>query len=92
MDMGVASIIVAIVTTVGTITVAYLNKVHKDNRKDHAYVANSIKEMHGDIKEVKQDLHEVKVDVLVLKERQVDIKERVERLERSDYDELHYRR
>lgn len=85
MDTATASIIVAIVTTVGTIIVAYLNKVHKDNRKDHAYVANSIKEMHGDIKDVK-------VDIGVLKERQSDIKERVERLERVDNDEFHYRR
>jgi peptidoglycan hydrolase CwlO-like protein len=84
MDVGAASIIVAIVTTVGTITVAYMNKVHKDNRKDHAYVVGTIKEMHTDVKDVKQDIQEVKIDVGVLKERQADIKERVERLERSD--------
>lgn len=77
MDVAVASIIVAIVTTVGTVIVAYLNKVHKENRKDHAYVAESIKEMHGDIKEVR-------VDVAILKERQIDIKERVDKLERFD--------
>lgn len=88
MDMGTASIIVALVTTVGTVIVAYLNKVHKDNRKDHAYVAETIKSMHTDVKEVKQDIQEVKIDVGVLKERQQDIKARVERLERFDNEQV----
>lgn len=85
MDVGTASVIAAAVTTVGTVIVAYLNKVHKDNRKDHAYVAKSIDTMHSDLRDIKEDVQEVRVDVGILKERQSDIKERVENLERKDY-------
>lgn len=85
MDMGTASIIAASVTAVGTVIVAYLNKVHKDNRKDHAYVSKSIDTMHSDLRDIKEDVQEVRVDVGILKERQSDIKERVENLERKDY-------
>lgn len=85
MDVGTASVIAAALTTVGTVIVAYLSKVHKDNRKDHAYVAKSIETMHSDLRDVKEDIQEVKVDVGILKERQSDIKDRVDNLERSKY-------
>jgi lipopolysaccharide biosynthesis regulator YciM len=38
MDMATASIIVAVITAVGGIIVAAINKFRKENHNDHAYV------------------------------------------------------
>ena len=38
MDMATASIIVAVITAVGGIIVAAINKFRKENHDDHAYV------------------------------------------------------
>lgn len=81
MSAEAASIIGAIIVTVGGIIGAYMNKVHKDNRADHSSVAIRIAELHTDVKEVKKDLTDVKVDIGVLKSKHNHMQEHIDRIE-----------
>lgn len=57
MDMAVASIIVAVITAVGGIIVAALQKFRKENHDDHAYVRGMLSMLYKS-----QNRIEVKVD------------------------------
>lgn len=81
MDAASASIIAAVIAAVGGLLAAYLNKVHKDNRSDHSYVADRLGDLHVDVKDLKKDITEVKIDVGVLKSRHKDLDNKVNRLE-----------
>lgn len=80
-DDAAATVIAAFITSVGIILVAYMNKVHKDNRSDHAVVTKRIDEVHSDIKDVKKDLIDVKIDVATLKVQQSNAEKHINRLE-----------
>jgi hypothetical protein len=62
-DVGLATIAAA--TIAGLFS--YLVKVHKDNRSDHADVAERINEMRTTQLEIRQDIHEIKFDVAALR-------------------------
>lgn len=83
MSAEAASIIGAIIVTIGGIIGAYMNKVHKDNRADHSYVANRLSDLHADVKDVKKDITDVKVDVSVLKNNHKHMKEHIDRIEEN---------
>ncbi len=83
MDAAVASIIAALVAAIGGIIGAYMNKVHKENRSDHAYVADRLKDLHVDVKDLKADVTAVKVDVGVLKSRHSDLQNQVDKIEEN---------
>ena len=59
MDAAFASIVVAVITTVGGIIVAILHKLMKVNASDHLDVKAAIGSVHGDIKRVDEHLNRV---------------------------------
>lgn len=81
MDAATASIIAAAVAAVGGIIGAYMNKVHKENRADHSFVASRLSDLHTDIKDLKTDVTEVKIDVGILKSRHTDLQKQVNKIE-----------
>ena len=56
MDIGYASVIVAIVTTVGTIIVATIQKFRKENRDDHNRVVDALVSLKEDVKDIDKKL------------------------------------
>jgi glycopeptide antibiotics resistance protein len=52
MDIGYASIIVAIVTTVGTVIVTIIQKFRKENRDDHSKVVDALVSLKEDVKDI----------------------------------------
>jgi hypothetical protein len=76
-DVGLASIIAA--TIAGLFS--YLVKVHKDNRSDHADVANRIDQMRTTQLEIRLDIADIKADVRELKDSDRAHDQRLDRLE-----------
>lgn len=60
MDAGLASIIVALLTTVGGVIVAMIHKFRKENKEDHHVVRETLTMIRNDIKE---DLSSIQNDV-----------------------------
>jgi hypothetical protein len=56
MDIGYASVIVAIVTTVGTVIVATIQKFRKENRDDHSKVVDALVSLKEDVKDIDKKL------------------------------------
>jgi hypothetical protein len=54
MDAALGGIIVALITTVGTIMVAILNTLRKENREDHNIVRDKLQELREDVKACRQ--------------------------------------
>lgn len=81
MSAASATIVAAVIAAVGGLLAAFLNKVHKDNRSDHSYVAERLSDLHDDVKDLKVDVTEVKIDVGILKSRHRDLKKKVNKLE-----------
>lgn len=75
-----ASIIAAAIAAVGGVLGAYMNKVHRDNRKDHSFVVDKLTDLHGDVRGLKEDITEVKIDVGILKSRHDDVKAQITEL------------
>lgn len=61
MDQGYAMIIVAVITTVGAILVAIMQKGRKENREDHALVVDQLRFINKNIDRVSYKV--AKVDV-----------------------------
>lgn len=80
MSAPVATIIAATIAAIGGLLGAYMNKVHKDNRKDHSFVAEKLGDLHNDVRDLKSDVFDVKVDVGILKERHEDVSSQVKEL------------
>lgn len=74
MDPAVATIVVAAIGLITAIVVeqirtrAHMKKVHKENRSDHAFVADKLDCLVGKMDDVSLDLREVKLDVRDLKQ------------------------
>lgn len=60
MDAGLASIIVALLTTVGGVIVAMIHKFRKENKQDHHVVTETLTMIRNDLKE---DLSNIQSDV-----------------------------
>lgn len=56
MDSAVAAIIVALITTVGTVMVALFNSLRKENREDHNVVRDKLQELKDDVKHIDDKL------------------------------------
>lgn len=56
MDSAVAAIIVALITTVGTVMVALFNSLRRENREDHNVVRSKLEELKGDVKDIDNKL------------------------------------
>jgi hypothetical protein len=56
MDSAVAAIIVALITTVGTVMVALFNSLRKENREDHNVVTDKLQELKDDVKHIDDKL------------------------------------
>lgn len=56
MDTALASIIVALIGTVGTVIVTVIQRLRKENRDDHATVREALRDLHVDIKNVDEKL------------------------------------
>jgi len=56
MDAVLGGIIVALITTVGTIMVAILNTLRKENRADHNVVRDKLQELREDVKHIDNKL------------------------------------
>ena len=56
MDIGYASIIVAIVTTVGTVIVSIIQKFRKENRDDHSKVVDALVSLKEDVRDIDKKL------------------------------------
>lgn len=57
MDGAAASaIIVALITTMGTVLVALFNSLRKENRRDHGIVTSKLEQLHQDVKDVDNKL------------------------------------
>lgn len=56
MDAAFASIIVALIGTIGTVIVTVIQKLRKENKDDHATVHEALRDLHTDIKSVDQKL------------------------------------
>jgi len=56
MDSAVAAIVVALITTVGTVMVALFNSLRKENREDHSVVKNKLQELKDDVKHIDDKL------------------------------------
>lgn len=56
MDFGVASIVVAAITTIGGILVAIIQRLRKENKQDHYTVRDILKDMREDIQNVDSKL------------------------------------
>ena len=57
MDISVASIIVAVITTLGGILVALIQQFRKENRQDHAIVVESLRHIFKSINQVDEKLN-----------------------------------
>lgn len=53
-----SAIIVALITTMGTVLVALFNSLRKENRADHNVVRNKLEELRQDVKDVDHKLDE----------------------------------
>lgn len=51
-----SAIIVALITTVGTVLVALFNSLRKENRADHNVVRQKLEELRQDVKDVDHKL------------------------------------
>lgn len=51
-----SAIIVALITTMGTVLVALFNSLRKENRADHNVVRNKLEELRQDVKDVDHKL------------------------------------
>ena len=56
MDAVLGGVIVALITTVGTIMVAILNTLRKENRADHNVVRDKLQELREDVKHIDNKL------------------------------------
>jgi biopolymer transport protein ExbB/TolQ len=56
MDAVLGGIVVALITTVGTIMVAVLNTLRKENREDHNIVRDKLQELREDVKHIDNKL------------------------------------
>lgn len=56
MDSAVAAIIVALITTVGTVMVALFNSLRRENREDHNVVRSKLEELKDDVKDIDNKL------------------------------------
>jgi hypothetical protein len=56
MDSAVAAIIVALITTVGTVMVTLFNSLRKENREDHNVVTDRLQELKDDVKHIDDKL------------------------------------
>lgn len=56
MDAVLGGIVVALITTVGTIMVAILNTLRKENREDHNIVRDKLQELREDVKHIDNKL------------------------------------
>jgi uncharacterized protein involved in cysteine biosynthesis len=56
MDSAIAAIIVALITTVGTVMVALFNSLIKENREDHNVVRDKLQELKDDVKHIDDKL------------------------------------
>ena len=56
MDAVLGGIVVALITTVGTIMVAILNTLRKENREDHNVVRDKLQELREDVKHIDNKL------------------------------------
>lgn len=59
MDTAVASIIVALIGTVGTVVVTIIQKFRKENRLDHNTVMNILQDLHGDVEDLNSGVQAV---------------------------------
>lgn len=80
-DQGTAAIMAAAIAAIVGPLMAYLVKVHKDNRGDHAVVAELLADVHADVRSIKADLHDVKADVRELRGNDQQHEGRLYRLE-----------
>lgn len=55
-SMAFAGIIVALITTMGTVLVALINSLRKENREDHNTVRSKLEELRQDVKHVDHKL------------------------------------
>jgi Na+-translocating ferredoxin:NAD+ oxidoreductase RnfG subunit len=53
---ALSAIIVALITTVGTVLVALFNTLRKENRQDHNVVRQKLEELRQDVKDVDHKL------------------------------------
>jgi len=53
---ALSAIIVALITTMGTVLVALFNVLRKENRQDHNIVREKIEELRQDVKDVDDKL------------------------------------
>ena len=60
MDNGIVMIIVALISTIGGIIVAFIQVMRKENRNDHAEVANKLSELTGIAVRTEQKVDTVK--------------------------------
>lgn len=56
MDTALAGIVVALITTVGTVMVAILSTLRKENREDHNIVRDKLQELRDDVKHIDDKL------------------------------------
>jgi len=56
MDSAIAAIIVALITTVGTVMVALFNSLRRENREDHNVVRSKLQELKNDVKDIDNKL------------------------------------
>jgi len=56
MDAVLGGVAVALITTVGTIMVAILNTLRKENREDHNVVRDKLQELREDVKHIDNKL------------------------------------
>lgn len=56
MDVGYASIIVAVITTIGTVLVTIVQKFRKENKEDHGKVVEALTSLKMDVKDIDKKL------------------------------------
>ena len=56
MDIGYASILVAVVTTMGTVIVTIIQKSRKENKSDHNRVVETLVSLKQDVKDIDKKL------------------------------------
>lgn len=81
LDQGTAAVMAAAIATIVGPLMAYLVKVHKDNRSDHAVVAERLEQVHADVRDVKADVRVLKDDVRELRGSDQQHEGRLYRLE-----------
>ena len=55
-NTALSAIIVALITTMGTVLVALFNSLRKENRQDHNVVKEKLEELRQDVKDVDDKL------------------------------------